>query len=65
MLFVRDNLQSPLLNMNRTTSSLKGLYEDYTWGYGGNPLDFTFHEFQLHLVPKYFIIRLAIGTFFV
>ena len=45
--------------------NLKGLYEDYTWGYGGNPLDFTFHEFQLHLVPKYFIIRLAIGTFFV
>ena len=27
---------------------LKGEYEDYTWGYGQNHLDF--YEFQLHLV---------------
>ena len=30
---------------------LKGEYEDYTWGYRQNPLDYTPSvEFQLHLV---------------
>ena len=30
---------------------LKGEYEDYTWGFGQNPLDYPFPEFHFQLVP--------------
>ena len=35
----------------RTGTLLKGVYEDYTWGYHRKPLDHSFFEFQFHLVP--------------
>ena len=31
--------------------ALKGVLENYTWGYHRKPLDYPFHEFQFPLVP--------------
>ena len=46
-------IDSEVTNLNNTDSTfLNGDYEDYTWGYRQNPLDYPLpREFQLHLVP--------------
>ena len=43
---------------------LKGDYEDYTWGYHQNHLDYPFRGFQFYLVPLISYLAIA-KTFFI